>query len=273
MADGQVREEAFFFITERAMTIQELMETLYAVPRDNTRDHFLHVNAHIDPNRIRPGQLVVVTPANPTQCTELEYVFAEMARHVEFSRGRGDGPDGQTPEIINRFHDLLSFVDSQNPGAVGGFATAYGNRVKRVADILSEIENLYVSTYNRHGRINLQSFFDQRRIEFRQLDEALGQLVRSRLVDPHYTRMRQALGLSTRSTLHAWRRQGRPVSNIPGFQQHYQRVGRLARHLRWLGMPASASTAITATARSKKRARWTTMTRPAPAANSPKAAV
>ena len=60
-------------------------------------------------------------------------------------------------------------------------------------------------------------------------------MVRSRLIDPRHTKMKRALGLSTRSTLNAWRRQGRPVSSIPEFHRHYERVSRLALHLRRLG--------------------------------------
>lgn len=217
------------------MTIGELMATLYAVPTDATREHFLHVNTHVDRDRVQAGQLVVVTPANPNACTPLEYEFAEMARQVQVRRRLDESGEDSAPEVANRFYDLLSFVDGQASGAVGAFATAYGARVKRVADVLREIEDLYVRIYNQHGRLNIQSFFNQRRVLFQRLDEALGQLVRSRLVDARQTRMRRALGLSTRSTLNTWRRQGRPVSSIPGFHEHHARVGRLARHLKFLG--------------------------------------
>ena len=234
MTDGQ-RDDVFFFVIERSMTIDELMTLLYVLPTEATREHFLHVNTHVDPNGVRRGQLVVVTPLHPRACTTLEYEFAAMARHVDFERGSDEGADGPAPEIVNRFYDLLSFADGQAAGAVGAYATAYGFRVRQVADTLREIEDLYVRTYNRHGRLNLQEFFNQRRILFRRLDQALGRMVRSRVVDPRYTNMRRALGLSTRSMINTWRRQGRPVSGIPEFHRHYQRVDRLARHLRWLG--------------------------------------
>ena len=118
---------------------------------------------------------------------------------------------------------------------MGAYAAAYSYRVRRVAEVLREIEELYVRTYNQHGRLNLPGFFQQRRALFERLDQALGQMVRSRLIDPRHTKMKRALGLSTRSTLNAWRRQGRPVSSIPEFHRHYERVSRLARHLKLLG--------------------------------------
>ena len=229
--DGE-RDEVFFFVTERPTSIAELMKRLYVAPDEATRAHFLHVNAHIDPNRIRAGQLVVVTPARPSACTELEYAFAAMARDANGGQG---APESAAPEVVNRFYDLLNIVDGQAAGAVGAYATAYSYRVRRVGEILREIEELYVRTYNRHGRLHLQSFFQQRRALFERLDQALGQMVRSRLIDPRHTKMKRALGLSTRSTLNAWRRQGRPVSSIPEFHRHYERVSRLALHLRRLG--------------------------------------
>lgn len=215
------------------MGVDELMRKLYTAPTQQTKEHFLHVNAHVVNGHARRGQLVVVTPADPDRCSELEYAFAEMVRHVD-AVSRFEGGDS-APEIVNRFYDVLSFVDGQAAGGVGAFATAYGNRVKSVAQVLREIEELYVRTFNQHGRLNTRRFFIQRRRLFERLDNALGSMIRSRIVDPRYTRMKTALGLSTKSTLHAWRRRGPPVSAIPGFHRHYQRVDRLARHLRWLG--------------------------------------
>ena len=229
--DGE-RDEVFFFVTERPTSIAELMKQLYVAPDEATQAHFLHVNAHIDPNRIRAGQLVVVTPARPSACTELEYAFAAMARDANGGQG---APESAAPEIVNRFYDLLNIVDGQAAGAVGAYATAYSYRVRRVAEVLREIEELYVRTYNQHGRLHLQSFFQQRRALLERLDQALGQMVRSRLIDPRHTKLKRAPGLSTRSTLNAWRRQGRPVSSIPEFHRHYERVSRLALHLRRLG--------------------------------------
>ena len=107
--------------------------------------------------------------------------------------------------------------------------------MKSIAKILREIDDLYVTTFNRHNRLNVQSFYRQRAVLYDRLQEALGSLVRSRIVDPRYARMKHALGLSTKSIVHTWRRQGRPVDGIPGFHKHYTRVERLARHLRGLG--------------------------------------
>ena len=136
-----------------------------------------------NPNRIRAGQLVVVTPARPSACTELEYAFAAMARDANGGQGV---PEAAAPEVVNRFYDLLNIVDGQAAGAVGAYATAYSYRVRRVGEILREIEELYVRTYNQHGRLHLQSFFQQRRALLERLDQALGQMVRSRLIDPRH---------------------------------------------------------------------------------------
>ena len=178
--EGQ-RDDVFFFVIERPTSIAELMKQLYVAPDEATQAHFLHVNAHIDPNRIRAGHLVVVTPARPSECTELEYAFAAMARDANGGQGTHESA---APEVVNRFYDLLNIVDGQ---AVGAYATAYSYRVRRVAEVLREIEELYVRTYNRHGRLNLPGFFRQRRALFERLDQALGQMVRSRLIDSRHT--------------------------------------------------------------------------------------
>lgn len=103
------------------MGVDELMRKLYTAPTQQTKEHFLHVNAHVVNGHARRGQLVVVTPADPDRCSELEYAFAEMVRHVD-AVSRFEGGES-APEIVNRFYDVLSFVDDQ---AAGGFVGAYG---------------------------------------------------------------------------------------------------------------------------------------------------
>lgn len=229
------REDVFFFVIDVPMTIDKLMSLLYAAPSAATRKHFLHVNGHINPANLRPGQLVVVTPAEPTQCTELEAQFAQMAQDLDNVRQQVNVPDAEAAKVLSQHYDLLSFAEANASGAVGTFATTYGVRVKHVAQILREIELLYVNTYNRYGSLNDQSFYAQRAAKFRQLDAALGSLVRGNVLDSGNARMKRALGLSTKSAVHHWRRQNGAAHSLPGFEKHHQRVGRLATRLKWLG--------------------------------------
>ena len=231
MSGHDQRDEVFFAVVERTTAIKPLMDKLYAAPTEVTQEHFLHVNKHIMPSRIPAGVLVVVTPANPNQCTALEYEFAMMA-------ARGDVlPDvlDPAPEVLNRLYELLAFIDIHSAGSVGAFSTAYGARVKHIADILEEIERLYVRTYNQTGKIGGQAFYAERRRLYDKLDQALGQLLRNRVIDPRHMKLKHALGLSTRSITNTWKRQHGPARSIPEFHKHFERVARLARHLKHLG--------------------------------------
>ena len=225
------RDEVFFAVVERTTAIKPLMDKLYAAPTAATQEHFLQVNKHVNPARVQAGLLVVVTPAKPSQCSAFEYEFAEMA-------ARGDvAPEllDPAPEVLNRLYELLAFVDMHSAGSVGAFSTAYGIRVKRIADVLEEIERLYVRTYNQTGKIGGQAFYAERRRLYGKLDDALGQLLRYRVIDPRHMKMKHALGLSTQSLTNTWKRQRGPARSIPEFRRHFERVARLARHLKHFG--------------------------------------
>lgn len=46
MSDQQ-RDDVFFSVVERPMGIDELVRKLYTAPTQQTKEHFLHVNAHV----------------------------------------------------------------------------------------------------------------------------------------------------------------------------------------------------------------------------------
>lgn len=110
-----------------------------------------------------------------------------------------------------------------------------GFRLKLVADILKEIEDLHVQTYNQTGKLSGNAFFQQRRVLFDRLDAALGTLARKHIVYSDEMRMRHALGISSKSIVHRWRRQGGPATGIPEFERLYLNQARLATFMRQMG--------------------------------------
>lgn len=86
--DRTTPDDILFYIAERDMSIIEVVHTLYNRPSEPTQDHFVRVNAHLVNNRVRVGQMVIITPENPLQCSLWEDLLLKAARHIDAELNR-----------------------------------------------------------------------------------------------------------------------------------------------------------------------------------------
>src|SRR5690554_4819862 len=76
-------------------------------------------------------------------------------------------------------------------------------------------------------------FFEKRRALFKELDFALGSVVRKGMSLDDDAKLKRALGLSSKSIVHNWKTAG--VGGIPGYATHYERVAKGAKYVRNVG--------------------------------------
>ncbi|WPX59400.1 MULTISPECIES: hypothetical protein [unclassified Pseudomonas] len=103
--------------------------------------------------------------------------------------------------------------------------------------LLSDIEALHQRTFQRDGHLRSSEFFAERKRLFGQLDTHLTGFTKKGIGFPDHPNLKSALGISSRSLVHRWRKAGAP-DQIPGYATHIDGVAKAAKYVKyggWLG--------------------------------------
>ncbi|WDD98640.1 hypothetical protein [Thalassomonas actiniarum] len=244
LASLPIPEEYAIHIVEKAMPVDQLIMILYDFPEQIVYDHFKLVNSHIKNDEVHPGQIVLLSPANSTQCTIEEAEFLKVAEQVDLTLLQLSNSER---EILAKRYDLLSSIGSYSGLLLGVANSSWTAHVKQVELILKDIEETYVTSYNRQGNLNNQIFFQRRRMHFTRLDAAL-----SRLGQPEISGrilpgdIRSNLGLSSKSTIRQWKKLGGAAETIPNFARNYDAIAKMSRNLKRVGYLGMVLTGVDA---------------------------
>jgi len=226
--------EIFYHFAKKNQSVDELIRNIYSSPSAETVQHFKVMNRHLKNNNVMVGQMVVVTPANSQQCTRYEADLAEAALLVDQKLATLSAEERR---IMAEHYQLLNNIASYGGVGYGVTLTYFSHHVKNVEGILRQISDLYVKTYNSRGDLYSKKFFQHRRILFARLDTTLQSFVgHTRLgYSMDFLKMKNNLGLSSKSILHQWKSQPGPVVNVPGFEKNLGKAAGLSRTLRGAG--------------------------------------
>ena len=226
--------EIFYHFAKKNQTIDELIRTLYIHPSVDTINHFKAINSHLVNGQVKLGQMVVITQPNSQQCTQFETDLAEAARLVDQKLAK---LDAQEKEILAERYQLLNNVANYGGAGYGATLTYFSHHMKNIEGILKQISELYVKTYNKQGDLYSRKFFEQRKTLFARLDMTLKTAVGHAGMgySKDYTKMKNNLGLSTKSIMHQWKAQTGPVISVPGFEKNLDKAAYLTKGLRRAG--------------------------------------
>ena len=244
LAPLTIPEEYAIHIVEKAMPVDQLIMILYEFPESIVYDHFKLVNSHIKNGEVQPGQIVLLSPADSTQCTLEEAEFLKVAEQVDLTLLQLSNSER---EILAKRYDLLSSIGTYSGVMLGVANSSWTAHVKQVEHILKDIEETYVTSYNRQGNLNNQIFFQRRKMHFTRLDAALSRLgqpeIGGRILPGD---IRSNLGLSSKSTIRQWKKLGGAAENIPNFARNYESVAKMARNLKRVGYLGMVLTGVNA---------------------------
>lgn len=233
-----IPDEALFFVADQHMRVNDLLAYLYEHPSPKTAQHFRRVNEHLQDGWVKLGQMVIITPADPSACNKWEDVMMEAAAKVDEELAGASEKERRT---LARHYAFLS--DAANySGTLYGWTNVYFDQKKKhVERILKNIEQLYVETYNRTGSLNSNGFFTKRRALFLQLDQTVNGMMEKKMFgqDVSASRLRAELGLSSKAAVHQWKKQGGAAS-VPEFATNYHRLAQTAKTFSRLGYVAIA---------------------------------
>jgi hypothetical protein len=237
-------------IVEKQLPVDQLIMILYNSPVQATYNHFKSVNSHLKDGIARVGQVVLLSPENPQQCTLEEVEFLNVAEAVDQELLKLSNAE---KEILAKRYEFLASVASYNGLLLGVSNTTWKAHTTQVENILKELERTYVASYKSTGNLNNTSFFAQRKILFTRLNTALSRFGQPALVGNLFAGdIRSNLGLSKKSIIHQWNKNPGSVSTIPDFKKNYTTVAGMAKNLNRVGYVGIALTVMDAGANIQK---------------------
>ncbi|MFY0731607.1 hypothetical protein [Pseudomonas sp. NFX15] len=95
---------------------------------------------------------------------------------------------------------------------------------------------------NLQGKLSGAEFFSKREKLMKQLDSSLGPLVRKGVSIPNHPKLKNALGISSRSLVHHWSKAG-TAGGIAGYATHIEWVSKASKVIKaggWIGVGLGA---------------------------------
>ncbi|MDD1967975.1 hypothetical protein NPS29_21865 [Pseudomonas putida] len=190
------------------------MSQPYAFVNDQLR-HYIHLRDHhlalsmsarskldqLNPflrnGMVRPGDVVVVGDGSTSMCTPEETRLMELASQV---RGAMIGMSARESSVMTHNFDLLQSFMSYGSIGIGASTAAWSRHLKDLEDLLKQTEALHQRW--RAGAMTNDQFFAQRRALFTRMETSLKGIGRYGSGLSNQGKMKQILGISSKSYLH-----------------------------------------------------------------------
>ena len=231
--------EPGFHIVQSVIPRSELEALLFEQPSAAVLNKFRTLNPQLS-SYAKPGQLIVLSDPKNHQCTREEALLMEAANKV--NSVLGSMSDDEATFMVRHRAEIESFL-TEGSGAIGIGEVMFSKHLENVKSTLGQLEQLHQRTFQQHGRLQTPEFFAERKRLMSQLDNSLGPLVRKGVGIPEHPKLKNALGISSRSLVHHWSKAGVP-GNIPGYATHINGVAKASKYIKlggWVGIGLGAS--------------------------------
>lgn len=231
--------EPGFHIVERAMPRSELERWLFAEPGVSIPSNFSRLNPQLG-DAVKPGQLIVLSDPQNSQCTREEALLMEAAQKV--NEALASMSDDEADFMALHHGEIESFL-TRGSTSVGIGAAMFGQHLGSLKSNMVELEQLHQRTFDKHGKLQGADFFAERKRLMGQIDNSLGPLVRKGTGIPNHPKLKSALGISNRSLVHHWSKAG-VAGGIPGYATHIEGVSRASKYIKaggWIGIGLGAA--------------------------------
>jgi hypothetical protein len=135
--------------------------------------------------------------------------------------------------LHNHYATIANFSSIADKG-IGLAADPVGKYFENIGRILKEIQETYKNTYMTRGALIGEQFYVKRAQLFKELDRELKVgFLNKAMKFGEYTKIKNALGLSTSSITHKWNETG--IKDIEGYATHLERSAKYVKAMRYTG--------------------------------------
>lgn len=145
--------------------------------------------------------------------------------------------------FLHQHYATIAHFSSIAEKGIGLAAEPVGKYFKSIEKLLKEIQETYKNAYMTRGALMGEQFYVRRAQLFNELNNILkvGFLNKAMRLG-EYTKIKHALGLSTRSITHKWNETG--VRDIEGYATHIERAAKYVKAMRYTGYVGIAFSAL-----------------------------
>lgn len=171
----------------------------------------------------------------------------EQIAHMKAAKARVDAAlEPLTIQEANFLHKhyatIANFSNIADKG-IGLAADPVGKYFENIEKILKEIQETYKNTYMTRGALIGEQFYVRRTQLFKELERVLKVGLLNKFMNfGEYTKIKNALGLSTSSITHKWNETG--ISDIEGYATHIERAAKYTKAMRYTGYVGIAFSAV-----------------------------
>ncbi|WP_160107423.1 hypothetical protein [Pseudomonas izuensis] len=227
-------EDPGFYIVPRSTTLTRLEEQLFTSASPAVIAKFKTLNPNLD--QVKAGTMIVLSDPNNQQCTREEALLMEAAGKVNKAL---EPLSSEEADFMARHHDEIAFFLSKGSlGASVGLGM-FSNNLDTVSNLLRDIEALHTRTFQANGHLKSPEFYAQRKILLTQLDGQLTQLTKKSIGFPDHPNLKSALGISSKSLVHRWRKSG-AADHVPGYATHIEGVAKASKYVKYGGWVGTA---------------------------------
>ncbi|WP_415769840.1 hypothetical protein [Pseudomonas sp. LB3P38] len=220
--------ESGFYIVEKPMSLESLERSLYeSSPSDALRREFRSLNRHLG-EHMKPGQMVIFSDSRHYMCRREEAQMMIAAQKV--NDALKDLSDEEASFMVEH-HEVIEPFLEVSAGSLGVASFMIGQHLESLKSTLTELEKLHQQQYRQHGHLRSRDFFTQRKRMLAKVNASLGPMVRKGAGIPDHPKLKRALGLSSRRTLHHWGKAGSPTQ-LPGYATNIEGVARAAKYMK-----------------------------------------
>lgn len=162
----------------------------------------------------------------------------EQIAHMKAAKARVDAAlEPLTNQEANFLHEhyatIANFTSYADTG-IGLAADPVGKYFESIEKILKEIQETYKNTYITRGSLIGEQFYVRRSQLFKELESILKvSFLNKAMKFGEYTKIKNALGLSSSSITHKWNETG--ISDIEGYATHIERAAKYVKAMRYTG--------------------------------------
>lgn len=162
----------------------------------------------------------------------------EQIAHMQEAKARIDAAleplTHKEANFLHKHYATIANFSSIADKGIGLAADPVGKYFENIEKILKEIQDTYKNTYITRGALIGEQFYVRRAQLFTELNRLLKVGFLNKAIKlGEYTKIKNALGLSSSSITHKWNETG--VSDIEGYATHIERAAKYVKAMKYIG--------------------------------------
>lgn len=162
----------------------------------------------------------------------------EQIAHMKAAKARVDAAlaplTHEEANLLHKHYATIANFTSYADTGIGLAADPVGKYFENIEKILKEIQDTYKNTYLTRGALIGEQFYVRRSQLFKELESILKvSFLNKAMKFGEYTKIKNALGLSSSSITHKWNETG--IGDIEGYATHIERAAKYVKAMRYTG--------------------------------------